>query len=231
MNNILICDDERDIVKAIRIYLSAEGYNCYEAYNGAEAIEILKKEDIKLCILDIMMPIKDGVTTIKEIREFSNIPVIFLTAKSEELDMINGLNEGADDYITKPFRPMELLARVRSVLRRYIILGGNFENKESEKYCVGGITLNNETKTVTVDGEYVQLTPREFEILMFLMKNPGQVFSMKEIFREVWIAEPFGAENAVAVHIRHIREKVEIDPAKPKYIKAVWGHGYKIEEV
>lgn len=230
MYKILICDDERDIVSALRIYLSSEGYNCIEAYNGGQAVKAVEEGDVHLVLLDIMMPEVDGVTALTKIRQISNIPVIFLTAKSEDTDMILGLNIGADDYITKPFNPVEVIARVRSALRRYFELGGGRLVGE-ENMTVGGIEIDNGAKRVTVDGQEVTLTPREYEILRFLMQNKGKVFSPKEIYKSVWNDAPIGAENAVAVHIRHLREKIEIDPRNPRYIKVVWGHGYKIEEV
>ena len=228
MYNILLCDDEKDIVSALKIYLASEGYNCIEAFNGDQAIEEVKKNEVHLVLLDIMMPHKDGVSALSEIRKISNVPVIFLTAKSEDSDKILGLNIGADDYITKPFNPVELIARVRSALRRYFELGGG-QLKENN-LTVGGITLDDGEKKVTVDGQEVLLTPREYEILLFLMKNKRKVYSPKEIYRSVWQEEPIGAENAVAVHIRHLREKLEIDPKNPRYIKVVWGQGYKMEE-
>ncbi len=228
MYNVLICDDEKDIVSALKIYLSAEGYNCIEAFDGNDAVEKVKENDIHLCLLDIMMPNKDGVEALSEIREFSNIPVIFLTAKSEDTDKILGLNIGADDYITKPFNPIEVIARVKSALRRYFSLGSGVI--KATEYCIGSIRLDDETKQVTFDGENVSLTPREYEILKFLMQNKGKVFPPKEIYMNIWKEQPLGAENTIAVHIRHIREKIEIDPQNPRYLKVVWGQGYKIEE-
>lgn len=229
MYNILICDDERDIVSALKIYLEAEGYKTFEAYNGKEAIEIIKTNEINLLLLDIMMPVCDGITTLSVLREFSNIPVILLTAKSEDTDKVLGLNVGADDYVTKPFNPVEVIARVRSHLRRYMQFGGNREIKADE-YIVGNIELNDNAKRVTVDGDIVSLTPTEYEILKLLIKNKGKVLSPKEIYKNVWNEECFGAESTVAVHIRHLREKIEINPAEPRYLKVVWAHGYKIEE-
>ena len=226
--NILICDDEKDIVSALKIYLEAEGYRTFAAANGREALAILEREDIQLVLLDIMMPVMDGVSTLARLREWSNVPVILLTAKSEDTDKVLGLNVGADDYITKPFNPVELQARVRSQLRRYLRLGGG-ALRESV-LSIGGVCLDDGSKTVTVDGEPVNLTPREYEILKLLMQNPGRVFHPRELYRKVWNEEPFGAESTVAVHIRHLREKLEIDPANPRYIKAVWGQGYKISE-
>ena len=224
---ILICDDERDIVSALKIYLEAEGYETLCAYSGPEALEKLQEQPA-LVLLDVMMPGMDGLQALTAIREESNVPVILLTAKSEDTDKILGLNLGADDYVTKPFNPVELLARVRSQLRRYLRLGGG-EARQGQ-LRVGSLCLDDETKTVTVDGEAVSLTPREFEILKLLMKNPGRVFPPREIYRLVWNEEPYGAESTVAVHIRHLREKLEIDPAEPRYLRAVWGQGYKISE-
>ncbi|MBR3475182.1 MAG: response regulator transcription factor [Oscillospiraceae bacterium] len=225
--NILICDDEKDIVSALKIYLEAEGYRTFAAANGREALAILEREDIQLVLLDIMMPVMDGVSTLARLREWSNVPVILLTAKSEDTDKVLGLNVGADDYITKPFNPVELQARVRSQLRRYLRLGGGAVRESV--LSIGGVSLDDGSKTVTVDGEPVNLTPREYEILKLLMQNPGRVFHPRELYRKVWNEEPFGAESTVAVHIRHLREKLEIDPANPRYIKAVWGQGYKFE--
>jgi DNA-binding response OmpR family regulator len=228
MYKILICDDEKDIVSALKIYLTAEGYECYTAYNGREAVDVVKNLDVHLVLLDIMMPTLDGVSALAEIRQLSNIPVIFLTAKSEDTDKILGLNVGADDYVTKPFNPVELIARVKSALRRYFSLGGSVIKNTDFK--IGGIILDDDAKKVTVDGEGVSLTPREYEILKFLMQNKGKVFSPKEIYKNVWDEQPIGAENTVAVHIRHIREKIEIDPQNPRYLKVVWGQGYKMTE-
>ena len=227
MSNILICDDEKDIVSALKIYLEAEGYQTFPAYNGKEALAVLDKEDIHLVLLDVMMPGLDGIGVLAKLREWSNVPVILLTAKSEDTDKVLGLNLGADDYITKPFNPVELLARVRSQLRRYLQLGGG-KARESV-LSIGAVSLDDSSKTVTVDGEPVNLTPREYEILKLLMQNPGRVFHPRDLYRKVWNEEPFGAESTVAVHIRHLREKIEIDPAAPRYIRAVWGQGYKIE--
>ena len=227
MYNILICDDEKDIVSALKIYLEAEGYRTFEAYTGREALEIRRREDIHLVLMDIMMPEMDGISAMVELRKESNVPVILLTAKGEDTDKILGLNVGADDYITKPFNPVEMLARVRSQLRRYMQLGGGAV--KSGQLQVGGVALDDRSKEVTVDGEPVRLTPTEYEILKLLMEHPGEVFSPKALFRKVWADEPFGAESTVAVHIRHLREKIEINPAEPRYIKAVWGQGYKME--
>lgn len=224
---ILVCDDEKDIVSALSIYLTTGGYQVYPAYDGIEALNILEREDIHLVLLDIMMPKLDGISTLEKIRERSNVPVIFLTAKSEDVDKIQGLNLGADDYVTKPFNPVEVLARVKSQLRRYLQLGGGTVRPTALR--LGGIALDDRTKEVTLDGELVSLTPREYEILRLLMENPGTVFSPKRIYRAVWGEEPYGVENAVAVHIRHLREKLEINPSDPRYIKVVWGQGYKME--
>ncbi|MCQ2501424.1 MAG: response regulator transcription factor [Lachnospiraceae bacterium] len=228
MPNILICDDEKDIVNALEIYLSDPDYTLFEAFNGKEALEILQKEEIHLVLLDLMMPVMDGVTAMAKIRQTSNVPVIILTAKSEDSDKILGLNIGADDYITKPFNPLEVVARVRSQLRRYLKLGSAVAAEEILR--IGGIELNDGSKEVHVDGESVALTPKEYEILKLFMSNPGKVFSPKEIYGLVWKEKPFGTENTVAVHIRHLREKIEIDPAEPRYIKVIFGQGYKIEK-
>ena len=228
MYNILICDDQPDIVNALKIYLSPEGYKLFTAYNGAEALEQVAKEDIHLVLLDVMMPRMDGITATAKIREISNIPIILLTAKSETEDMVLGLNVGADDYITKPFVPVEVLARVRSQLRRYAKLGSCPQEVQGE-LVVGGIVLNDGTKTVTVDGEAVALTPIEYSILRLLMANPGKVYSIKALYEEVWQEAALGSEGAVAVHIRHLREKIEINPSEPRYLKVVWGQGYKME--
>lgn len=226
MCNVLICDDEKDIVSALKIYLSSEDYRTFEAYNGMEAVQIVKENEIHLVLMDIMMPVMDGITAMTKLREFSNVPIILLTAKSEDSDKILGLNVGADDYITKPFNPVEVLARVKSQLRRYTKLGSAVIKPTALK--IGNIALNDETKTVTVDGEPVSLTPTEYEILKLLMQNPGKVFSSAEIYTKVWGDNPLGCENTVAVHIRHLREKLEINPAEPRYLKVVWGQGYKI---
>ncbi|MBQ4000528.1 MAG: response regulator transcription factor [Oscillospiraceae bacterium] len=228
MPNILICDDEKDIVNALKIYLTDPDYVLFEAYNGREALDIVQNNDIHLVLLDIMMPVMDGISALSEIRRVSNAPVILLTAKSEDNDKILGLNVGADDYITKPFNPLEVTARVRSQLRRYLKLGGGVAGQES--YTIGGIELNDRNKEVFLDGEPVQVTPKEYEILKLLMANPGRVFSPKEIYSTVWKEKPFGTDNTVAVHIRHLREKLEIDPSDPRYIKVIFGQGYKIEK-
>lgn len=227
MYNILVCDDEKDIVSALTIYLTTAGYQVFPAYDGTEALDLLRREDIHLVLLDIMMPKLDGIATLTRLREASNVPVILLTAKSEDTDKIQGLNLGADDYVTKPFNPVEVLARVKSQLRRYLQLGGGTVRPTALR--LGGIALDDRTKEVTLDGDPVSLTPREYDILHLLMGSPGTVFSPKRIYRAVWGEEPFGVENAVAVHIRHLREKLEIDPSDPRYIKVVWGQGYKME--
>jgi DNA-binding response OmpR family regulator len=228
MYNILICDDQPDIVSALKIYLKPEGYNLYEAYTGLEALEIVQREEIHLVLLDIMMPKMDGIAATAKIREFSNVPIILLTAKSETEDKVLGLNVGADDYITKPFVPVEVLARVRSQLRRYAQLGSKPE-EQSGVLTIGAVTLDDRTKTVQVDGENVALTPTEYAILRLLMENPGKVFSTKALYESVWQEAALGSEGAVAVHIRHLREKIEINPSEPRYLKVVWGQGYKME--
>lgn len=227
MYNILICDDEPDIVSALRIYLSGDEYNTFTASNGKEVLRILREQDIHLVLMDIMMPEMDGISALVKLREKYNVPVILLTAKSEDTDKILGLNVGADDYITKPFNPVEVLARVRSQVRRYTQLGSKAEVKEV--FRVGNLELDDRTKTVLCDGDQVNLTPTEYEILKLFMQHPGQVFSPKEIYRLVWSDSPYGAENTVAVHIRHLREKLEFNPAEPRYLKVVWGQGYKID--
>ena len=227
MYNVLICDDEKDIVSALKIYLNTGEYNLFVAYNGAEAVELVKENDIHLILMDIMMPEMDGIEAMEKIRAFSNIPIILLTAKSEDIDKISGLNAGADDYITKPFMPFEVLARVKSQIRRYMQLGSGKMPEDS--IVVGNIELFDKSKKVLVDGENAELTPIEYQILKLLMQNKGQVFSPNEIYERVWKFSPLGAENTVAVHIRHIREKIEITPAEPRYLKVVWGQGYKIE--
>ena len=221
MYNILVCDDDREIVEAIEIYLSKEGYNVIKAYDGLEAIEILKKEDIQLLLIDIMMPRLDGLRATLKIREKSGIPIIILSAKSEDSDKVIGLDVGADDYITKPFNPLELIARVKSQLRRYTKLG-TMAGQKSNVYTVGGLEVNDDSKEVTVDGESVKLTPYEYKILLLLVKNQGRVFTIKQIYENVWEEEAIAADNTVAVHIRHIREKIEINPKEPRYLKVVW---------
>lgn len=229
MANILVCDDDREIVDAIEIYLSQDGYKIYKAYDGEQAIQILDKEDIHLLIMDIMMPRLDGIRATLKIREYSSIPIIILSAKSEDTDKILGLNIGADDYICKPFNPLELVARVKSNLRRYTSLGSlTGENKAI--YQVGGLILNDDIKQVTVDDEPVKMTPIEYNILFLLMKNQGRVFSINQIYESIWNEDAIGADNTVAVHIRHIREKIEINPKEPRYLKVVWGVGYKIDK-
>ena len=227
MYNILICDDEKDIVNALKIYLSDDNYRTFAAYNGRQALDIIHSNEIHLALMDIMMPQMDGIEALRAIREEYNIPVILLSAKSEDTDKILGLNMGADDYITKPFNPVELQSRVKSRLRRYTKLGGKVI--DNDIITIGGISLDDKSKTVTCDGEAVNLTPTEFEILRLFMHNPGRVFSPKEIYTKVWNDAPYGAENTVVVHIRHLREKLEINPAEPRYLKVVWGHGYKME--
>ena len=227
MQHILVCDDERDIVAALKIYLESDGYCVHTAYSGEEALRVAKTEPVQLALMDIMMPGMDGITTMSRLREQSNVPVIFLTAKSEDTDKVLGLNVGADDYITKPFNPVEMLARVRSQLRRYLQLGGSAPKPAVLR--IGGVELDDNAKTVTLDGDPVALTPKEYDILHFLMQHPGKVFSPAEIYRTVWAELPLNADNALAVHIRHIREKIEINPADPRYIKVVWGKGYKME--
>lgn len=230
MTNILVCDDDKEIVDAIEIYLMQEGYNILKAYDGEMAIKMLKENDVKLLIMDIMMPKLDGIHATLKIREYSGIPIIILSAKSEDSDKILGLNIGADDYVTKPFNPLELVARVKSNLRRYTTLGSlNVEN--NALFQVGGLCMNDDTKEVTVDGEVVKLTPIEYNILLLLVKNAGRVFSIDQIYENIWNEEAIGADNTVAVHIRHIREKIEINPKDPKYLKVVWGVGYKCEKI
>ena len=228
MYNILICDDQPDIVRALKIYLTPEGYRLFEATTGREALEIARREDLHLILLDIMMPQMDGITATAKIREFSNVPIILLTAKSETEDKVLGLNVGADDYITKPFVPVEVLARVRSQLRRYAQLGSRPAQTPGE-LTIGAVTLDDRTKSVTVEGEPVALTPTEYAILHLLMANPGKVYSTKALYEAVWQEAALGSEGAVAVHIRHLREKIEINPSEPRYLKVVWGQGYKME--
>lgn len=231
MYNILVCDDDKEIVEAIEIYLSQEGYRILKAYDGMEAIKILESEEVNLLVLDVMMPRLDGIRTTLKIREKNSIPIIILSAKSEDADKILGLNVGADDYVTKPFSPLELVARVKSQLRRYTQLGGTVQKDEDKVYEVGGLRMNDDLKKVTVDGEPVKLTPIEYNILRLLMKNQGRVFSINQIYESIWNEEAIGADNTVAVHIRHIREKIEINPKDPRYLKVVWGVGYKIEKL
>lgn len=229
MTNILVCDDDKQIVNAIEIYLAHEGYQVFKAYDGEQAMEVLKKENIHLLIIDIMMPKLDGIHATLKIREYSSIPIIILSAKSEDTDKILGLNVGADDYVTKPFNPLELIARVKSNLRRYTTLG-NLNVENNNLFTAGGLCINDETKEVIVDGEMVKLTPIEYNILLLLVKNQGRVFSINQIYEKIWNEEAIGADNTVAVHIRHIREKIEINPKDPRYLKVVWGVGYKVEK-
>ncbi len=227
MYNILICDDERDIVNALKIYLTDSEYTLFEAFTGREALDLIAREDIHLILMDIMMPEMDGISAMVKIREVSNVPVILLTAKGEDADKVLGLNVGADDYVTKPFSPVEVAARVKSQLRRYMRLGGGSVRPSNLR--VGGIELDDAEKRVLLDGEDVSLTRTEYDILRLLMEHPGHVFSPKDIYRRVWKDSPYGSENTVAVHIRHLREKLEITPNQPRYLKVVWGQGYKIE--
>ncbi len=229
MQNILVCDDDKDIVEAIEIYLQQEDYNVYKAYDGEEALKILETEDISLLIIDVMMPKLDGIRATRKIRESSSIPIIILSAKTEDSDKILGLNVGADDYMPKPFNPLELVARVKSHLRRYTNLGGVVEENK-QVYTVGGLSINDDLKEVTVDGNVIKLTPIEYNILLLLVKNQGKVFSINQIYESIWNEDAIGADNTVAVHIRHIREKIEINPKEPKYLKVVWGVGYKVDK-
>ena len=230
MAKILVCDDDKEIVEAIEIYLTQDGHQVLEAYDGIEAVEILKKESVDLLIMDIMMPRMDGIRATLKIREKHNIPIIILSAKSEDADKILGLNIGADDYITKPFNPLELVARVKSHLRRYMQLGSTTIKESEAIYTVGGLAINDDLKEVTVDGERVKLTPIEYNILLLLVKHQGKVFSIDQIYENIWNENVVGVDNTVAVHIRHIREKIEINPKEPRYLKVVWGVGYKIEK-
>ena len=227
MYQILLCDDEKDIVTALEIYLRNDDYKIFKAYNGADALKILTEEEIHLVLLDIMMPHMDGIAALTKLREFSNVPVILLTAKSEDIDKVLGLTVGADDYITKPFNPIEFQARVKSQLRRYMQLGGG--KTQSDVYSVGGIVLNPITKEVTLDSDPIALTRIEYNILLFLMQHVGQSFTPREIYQNVWHDNAYGEESTVAVHIRHLREKIEYNPAEPRYLKAVWGRGYKLD--
>lgn len=232
MYNILVCDDDKEIVEAIEIYLSKEGYHILKAYNGEEALKVIKNNEIHLMVLDIMMPKVNGIEVAKEVRKDKAVPIIMLSAKSEDYDKINGLNTGADDYITKPFNPLELIARVNSQIRRYTSLGSiKQEETEENVYQTGNLVINDDTKEVSVDGNKIKLTPTEYNILKFLTKNKGIVFSINQIYENVWEDEAYGAENIIAVHIRHIREKIEINPKEPKYLKVIWGIGYKIENM
>lgn len=229
MSNLLICDDDKDIVEAVSIYMESEGHKTFKAYNGEEALEIINNNEIHLAIIDIMMPVMDGIVAVTKLRQFSNIPVIMLSAKSEDTDKVLGLNIGADDYVTKPFNPVELIARVKAQLRRFTTFGGTAKNESQDDLTVGEISLNDKSKKTYVNGEEIALTPTEFYILRLFMNNPGKVYSPKEIYKAVWEEIPMNNESAVAVHIRHLREKVEIDPSNPRYIKVVWGQGYVLE--
>ena len=231
MYNVLVCDDDKEIVKAIKIYLSKEGYKIFEAYNGKQALKVMNEEEIHLVILDIMMPEMDGMEVASKIRKNKSVPIIMLSAKSEDYDKVAGLNIGADDYVTKPFNPIELIARVNSQIRRYTTVG-SFVNKKEEGsvYKSGDLIINDDTKQVVVEGKEIKLTPTEYNILKFLTKNKGKVYSIEQIYKNVWEDEAYGAENIIAVHIRHIREKIEINPKEPRYLKVIWGIGYKIEK-
>ncbi len=231
MYNILICDDDRDIVSALDIYLTSEGYQTFHAYDGLEALRVVESENIHLVLLDVMMPHLDGIRTTARLRQEHNLPILLLTAKGEDADKVLGLNIGADDYITKPFSPIEVIARVKSQLRRYTSLGGQSGQANATQLSNGGITLDDGAKSIFVDGEPVSLTPLEYNILLLLMRHPGQVFSTGQIYQKVWNDPALGAESTVAVHIRHLREKLEIDPSNPRYIKVVWGLGYKMERL
>lgn len=232
MAKILVCDDDKEIVEAIEIYLSQEGHQILRAYDGEEALKILETEkDVELLIIDVMMPKLDGIRATLKVREANNIPIIILSAKSEDADKILGLNVGADDYVTKPFNPLELIARVKSQLRRYTQLGSTSGSEREEVYTTGGLVINDDLKEVTVDGEPVRLTPIEYNILLLLVKNQGKVFSIDQIYENIWNEDAIGVDNTVAVHIRHIREKIEINPKEPRYLKVVWGVGYKIEKI
>ena len=231
MFHILVCDDDKEIVEAIEIYLTQEGYDVLKAYDGIEAMEILEEKEVNLLIIDVMMPRLDGIRATLKIREKNSLPIIILSAKSEDSDKILGLNIGADDYLTKPFNPLELVARVKSQLRRYTQLGSRVTEQQEEIYVTGGLMINDERKEVTVDGELVKLTPIEYNILLLLMKNQGREFSINQIYEAIWNEDAIGADNTVAVHIRHIREKIEINPKEPRYLKVVWGVGYKIEKM
>ena len=231
MSTILVCDDDKDIVDAIDIYLTQEGYQVLKAYNGEEAIKVLKEKEVDLLIIDVMMPRLDGIRATLKIREEMSLPIIILSAKSEDADKILGLNIGADDYMTKPFNPLELVARVKSQLRRYTQLGSTSKEDSKYEFKTGGLVIRDDLKRVTVDGETVKLTPIEYNILLLLVKNQGKVFSINQIYESIWNEEAIGADNTVAVHIRHLREKIEINPAEPRYLKVVWGQGYKMERV
>lgn len=231
MAKILVCDDDKDIVEAIDIYLTQEGYEVLKAYDGDEAIKVLKRNEVDLLIMDVMMPRLDGIRATLKIRENMSLPIIILSAKSEDADKILGLNIGADDYMTKPFNPLELVARVKSQLRRYTQLGSTARSDNQSEFRTGGLVIRDDLKEVTVDGEKVKLTPIEYNILLVLVKNQGKVFSINQIYENIWNEEAIGADNTVAVHIRHIREKIEINPKEPRYLKVVWGVGYKVEKI
>ena len=231
MAKILVCDDDKDIVEAIDIYLTQEGYEVLKAYDGDEAIKVLKRNEVDLLIMDVLMPRLDGIRATLKIRENMSLPIIILSAKSEDADKILGLNIGADDYITKPFNPLELVARVKSQLRRYTQLGSTARSDNQSEFRTGGLVIRDDLKEVTVDGEKVKLTPIEYNILLLLVKNQGKVFSINQIYENIWNEEAIGADNTVAVHIRHIREKIEINPKEPRYLKVVWGVGYKVEKI
>lgn len=231
MAKVLVCDDDKEIVEAIDIYLTQEGYEVFKAYDGQEALEVLKKESVELLVIDVMMPRLDGIRATLKIREENNIPIIILSAKSEDADKILGLNVGADDYVTKPFNPLELVARVKSQLRRYTQLGSTAQPAGEKIYATGGLMINDDLKEVTVDGEPVKLTPIEYNILLLLVRNQGKVFSIDQIYENIWNEDAIGVDNTVAVHIRHIREKIEINPKEPRYLKVVWGVGYKVEKL
>ena len=230
INHVLIVEDDKEIREGVQIYLQSQGYKVFQAADGIEGLEVLEREEIHLAIIDIMMPRMDGIRMTMKLREKYDFPVIMLSAKSEEVDKITGLNIGADDYMTKPFNPLELVARVKSQLRRYTQLGGNVSSTQETIYEVGGLRINDDLKEVTVDGELVKLTPIEYNILLLLLKNQGRVFSINQIYESIWNEEAIGADNTVAVHIRHIREKIEINPKEPRYLKVVWGVGYKIDK-
>ena len=231
MAKILVCDDDKDIVEAIDIYLTQEGYEVLKAYDGDEAIKVLKRNEVDLLIMDVMIPRLDGIRATLKIRENMSLPIIILSAKSEDADKILGLNIGADDYMTKPFNPLELVARVKSQLRRYTQLGSTARSDNQSEFRTGGLVIRDDLKEVTVDGEKVKLTPIEYNILLLLVKNQGKVFSINQIYENIWNEEAIGADNTVAVHIRHIREKIEINPKEPRYLKVVWGVGYKVEKI
>ena len=231
MAKILVCDDDKDIVEAIDIYLTQEGYEVLKAYDGDEAIKVLKRNEVDLLIMDVMMPRLDGIRATLKIRENMSLPIIILSAKSEDADKILGLNIGADDYITKPFNPLELVARVKSQLRRYTQLGSTARSDNQSEFRTGGLVIRDDLKEVTVDGEKVKLTPIEYNILLLLVKNQGKVFSINQIYENIWNEDAIGVDNTVAVHIRHIREKIEINPKEPRYLKVVWGVGYKVEKI